>query len=124
MKNRLLNQSLVWLLSISFTILTTLMIPILSEPAFAMQFEKGDLKGSLDSTISYGLRWRVQGRDKDIIGLTNGGNAYSVNGDNGNLNFDTGLVSNTPKITSDLELDYKNFGAFVRGSAFYDFKVE
>ncbi|HSH71173.1 MAG TPA: DUF1302 domain-containing protein, partial [Deferrisomatales bacterium] len=34
-----------------------------------------------------------------------------------------GLVSNVAKITSELELRTDQFGAFVRGSAFYDFEV-
>jgi hypothetical protein len=124
MKNKPLNQLVVCMLSVGIFLFAPAFFPVLTVPASAFQFEKGDLQGSLDTTVSYGLRWRVQGRDKDIIGLTNGGNAYSVNGDNGNLNYDTGLVNLAPKITSDLQLDYNNFGAFVRGSAFYDFKVE
>ncbi|MBC2717175.1 MAG: DUF1302 domain-containing protein [Desulfobacteraceae bacterium] len=124
MKNKPLNQFFVCVLSVGFILFAAILLPVFSNPASAFQFEKGELQGSLDTTVSYGLRWRVQDRDQDIIGLTNGGNAFSVNGDNGNLNFTTGIVSNVPKITSDLELDYKNFGAFVRGSAFYDFQVE
>lgn len=124
MKNKPLNQFFVCVLLSGFILSTVILLPVFSIPASAFYFEKGELQGSLDTTLSYGLRWRVQGRDKDIIGLTNGGNAFSVNGDNGNLNYGTGLVNNAPKITSDLELNYRNFGAFVRGSAFYDFEVE
>ncbi len=92
-------------------------------PAFAFQFDYGDLSGSLDSTLSYGLAWRMEDQDPDIVGLSNGGNAFSVNGDDGNLNYDKGdLISNTAKITSDLALQYKKFGFFVRGTAFYDFE--
>jgi hypothetical protein len=69
------------------------------------------------------MSWRVADRDKDIIGLANGGRAYSVNGDDGNLNYDDDkLVSQVGKITSDLELRYKDYGLFVRGSAFYDYE--
>jgi len=94
-------------------------------PAAAFQFDFGEVEGSLDSTISYGMSWRVSDRDKDIVGTTNGGNAYSVNGDDGNLNYDDDkLISQIAKITSDLELRYKNFGLFVRGSAFYDYENE
>jgi len=94
-------------------------------PAAAFQFDFGEVEGSLDSTISYGMSWRVSDRDKDIVGTSNGGNAYSVNGDDGNLNYDDGkLISQIAKVTSDLELRYKNFGLFVRGSAFYDYENE
>jgi hypothetical protein len=94
-------------------------------PAAAFQFSLGEVQGNLDSTISYGLSWRVADRDKDLIGLREGGNAYSANGDDGNLNYDDGeLFSNIAKITSELDLRYTNFGLFVRGSAFYDFENE
>ena len=106
-------------------VLPVLLAMLWGTPATAFQFNFGDVDGSLDSTISYGMSWRVEDRDKDIIGRANGGNAYSVNGDDGNLNYDDDkLISQTAKITSDLELRYKNFGLFVRGSAFYDYENE
>ena len=104
------------LLAITITTLT-------SGSVHAFTFSKGEVEGSLDTTISYGARWRVQDRDQSIIGIANGGSAYSVNGDNGNLNYDKGLVSNVIKITPELELKYRNYGAFVRGTYFYDFEV-
>jgi len=107
-------------------------------PAPAFQFEAGEFAGSFDNTISYGTTWRVQGRDKDVLGLASttlpngsippgglGGRAFSVNGDNGNLNYDKGLVSNVVKLTSELAVEHDSgYGAFVRGSAFYDFENE
>lgn len=94
-----------------------------ASPAAAFQFTLGEVQGSLDSTLSYGLSWRMADQDKRLIGLREGGTAYSHNFDDGNLNYDKGdLVSNTAKITSELALKYQNFGLFVRGSAFYDFE--
>ncbi len=87
-------------------------------------FENDAVRIQLDSTISYGLQWRVQSRDKDIIGLTNGGTKHSNNMDDGNLNYDTGLISNAIKMTSDLDIDAKWIGAFVRVSGFYDYENE
>ncbi len=104
-------------------VLPLLLVMLCGTPAAAFQFELGELEGSLDSTVSYGMSWRMDDQDKDIIGLREGGNAYSSNGDDGNLNYDKGdLFSNVTKITSELALDYDNFGLFVRGSAFYDFE--
>ncbi|MDH3997756.1 MAG: DUF1302 domain-containing protein [Desulfuromonadales bacterium] len=89
--------------------------------ANAFQFSLGELEGSLDSTASFGMSWRMDDRDKAIIGTSNGGTAYSVNGDDGNLNYDRNdPISQTYKITSDLDLRYETFGVFLRGSAFYD----
>jgi hypothetical protein len=95
---------------------------ITAAPAAAFQFTLGDVQASLDTTLSYGLNWRVAERDKDIIGIANGGRAYSVNGDDGNLNYDDNdYFSKVFKITSDLEMKYHNYGLFLRGTAFYDF---
>jgi hypothetical protein len=106
-------------------VLPVLLAMLCGTPAAAFQFDLGDAQGSLDSTLSYGLSWRMSDQDKDIIGLTEGGNAYSHNFDDGNLNYDDGdLISNTVKITSELALDYQSVGVFLRGSAFYDFENE
>ena len=100
-----------------------LVLVLWASPAVAFQFSLGELQGSLDSTLSYGLSWRMADRDKDLVGLQEGGRAYSHNYDDGNLNYDKGeLISNTPKLTSELALDYRNFGLFLRGTAFYDFE--
>lgn len=85
--------------------------------AQAVEFSLLDnqLTGSIDTTLSYGAMWRVQGRDKD--------NISDINADDGNRNFDTGLVSEVYKATSDLSLKYDNYGAFVRGTAYYDSQI-
>ena len=85
-------------------------------PTQAVEFGSGELQGSFDTTLSHGLTFRVADRDAEL--------ADSVNDNDGNLNYDKGLVSNTSKFTSDLELNYANFGAFVRASGFYDFENE
>ncbi len=91
--------------------------------AYAIQLY--DDKGysiNLDTTLSWGAKWRVQSRDFDKISTFHGGDA-GHNGDNGNLNFDKGLISNAFKITSELEVKKENFGLFVRGTAFYDYEI-
>ncbi|MET1077306.1 MAG: DUF1302 domain-containing protein [Pseudomonas sp.] len=83
----------------------------------AMEFSVFDnqLSGSLDTTLSYGSMWRVQGRDAD--------NITDINADDGNRNFDTGLVSEVYKVTSDLSARYENYGLFLRGTAHYDTQI-
>ena len=82
--------------------------------AVEFSFADNEITGSIDATISYGQLWRVQGQDK-----TNN----DINSNDGNRNFDTGLVSEVFKVTSDLEVSYQNYGAFVRGTAFYDTQI-
>lgn len=88
--------------------------------AQAVSFNRGELSGSFDTTLTMGALFRVQGRDPDLIGVANGGRAHSINGDNGNLNYDKGLVSLAGRATHELKLNYGNLGAFVRGTYFYD----
>ncbi len=93
-------------------------------PARAADYQSGDFKLSWGNTISYGTAWRVADRDSRILGLTNGGTAFSVNGDDGNLNYDKGLISNVGKLTSEIEVRYKSVGIFARGFGFYDYENE
>jgi hypothetical protein len=79
------------------------------------------LSGSFNTTISLGASLRVAERDQRLIGRENGGTANSINGDNGNLNYDAGdLVSGSGKITHELLLSCGDVDAFVRGFYFYD----
>lgn len=98
-----------------------MLIPSVS-PGFQL-YRENDWDIRLDTTVSWGLQWRVQERDLGIVGIANGGEAYSVNYDDGNLNYNKGLVSNAVKITPELDIKRRNFGAFVRATAFYDFEV-
>ena len=92
--------------------------------SFAVSFEKGEINGSLDTTLSLGGVWRMEKRNDGIVGTANGGTAYSVNYDDGTLNFNRGLASSVAKITSEFEVNYKDFGFFARGTYFYDFELE
>ncbi len=82
--------------------------------AVEFSFADDEISGSIDTTVSYGQLWRVQGQDK-----TNN----DINTNDGNRNFGTGLVSEVFKVTSDLEVTYQNYGVFVRGTAFYDTQI-
>ncbi|MBX9714151.1 MAG: DUF1302 domain-containing protein [Pseudomonadaceae bacterium] len=82
--------------------------------AVEFSFADDEIAGSIDTTVSYGQLWRVQGQDK---------NNDDINANDGNRNFDTGLVSEVFKVTTDVEATYQNYGAFVRGTAFYDTQI-
>jgi hypothetical protein len=95
-----------------------------TEPVEAADLSIGQFRFLFDTTLSYGLRYRLDDQDQRIIGLVAGGSAFSVNGDDGNQNFDTGISSNAVKATIDIDLAYKNVGAFFRGTGFYDFELK
>ncbi len=105
--------------------ISTALASVLILPATARAFEfslaDGEVKGSFDTTLSYGALWRASGRSPDNIGAANGGTARSVNEDDGNLNYGRGdNVSSLFKATHDLDLSYRNFGFFSRVLYFYD----
>ncbi|AXQ31107.1 DUF1302 domain-containing protein [Solimonas sp. K1W22B-7] len=91
--------------------------------ASALAFEKGELSGNFDTTVSAGLQVRMEDPDDRQIGVANGGSSRSVNDDDGNLNYDKGDITSAPvKATHELQLKYHNFGLFSRASYFYDFE--
>jgi hypothetical protein len=122
----------------------------LGAPAHAIDFTRGELSGSFDTTLSYGASVRMEERDDDLIGkaqfnpaivaqiaaLTAQGRfieaqalqvaapgRFSVNNDDGNLKYDDGdLFSNAVKVTSELGLNWRDSGAFMRATYFYDFE--
>ena len=100
------------------------LVVLAAVPAVATDFGSGDFSGSWDNTLSLGTSYRLDDPDLRIIGLPSGGTAFSVNGDDGNLNYPKGTYSTVLKLTSELELKYKNSGVFVRFRGFYDMENE
>jgi hypothetical protein len=93
-------------------------------PASAVPIQTDNWSGSWDTTLSYGALWRVQSQDCKIIANANGGCGRGANNDDGNLNYDTGIVSNAIKGTSELELRFRDsWGFFARGTAFWDWEA-
>ena len=103
-------------------------------PAYGFEYKQGEFYMQVDTTISAGASWRASDRDYQQIGALN---TYLVTGDrtdahrhgsstadNANLNYKKGSTfSELLKLTVDLEMNYKNYGAFIRGKAFYDHRV-
>ena len=89
--------------------------------AFEFSSASGELTGSFDTTLSVGGLWRMQDRESSLISIANGGTSRDPNADDGNLKYGKGdMVSLAFKATHDLELNYRNYGAFFRASYFYD----
>ncbi|MBT8050674.1 MAG: DUF1302 domain-containing protein, partial [Gammaproteobacteria bacterium] len=120
--------------------LTLALAASVSTTAQAIEFSSGELSGSFDTTISYGALWRAEDIDPDNVGkaylspdvafpISNAEQRtlpgrWSVNNDDGNRNYpDSGdIVAHTVKFTSELDLRWRNFGAFTRFTGFYDFE--
>jgi len=122
-----------------------------STPAHAFRFQNETIKGSFDSTISFGIIKRLQATDRSIISNDNGGtspttselenraNAYYGPGfatadpnfnylqtDDGNLNYKKGdIVSAALKGTHELLLHGPDqWSAMLRATWFKDWKVD
>jgi hypothetical protein len=90
--------------------------------AYAVDFQNDDgtFTGSWDTTLTYGQAWRIESRDCRLIAIADGGCGRSPNIDDGNLNYDTDMFSRALKALTEISLNYRGVGAFVRASALYD----
>ncbi len=94
-----------------------------------------DLNVNIDTQLTYGRMYRVEGRDKGLLtygdmgtSLTSGqfNQAFKevvqrTNADDGTRNYDKwDVVSSRYSIVSDIKIAYKNVGLFVRPQIFYD----
>jgi hypothetical protein len=147
MSTQSLNARLHRLTPLSLAVATALF----AQGAFAVEFSRGDLTGSIDTTITWGASVRAEDRDDRLIGKVNldptigarvtalqaqgryveaqalalaAPGRFSVNSDDGNLKYDKGdLISNALGLTTELSLDWRGWGAFVRATGFYDFET-
>ena len=94
-------------------------------PAYAVSFNIGEIEGQFDSSMSVGASWAMDKADMDLVGINNGGTGYTQTGDDGRLNFKKGeTFSKIFKGVHDLELRYRDSGAFIRGKYWYDFELK
>jgi hypothetical protein len=81
----------------------------------------GTVTGSFDTTLTSGALVRVAERNKGLVGIVNGGKAFSTNTDDGNLNYDQGSPTSANfRATHELQFSWRNFEVFARAYAFYD----
>lgn len=87
----------------------------LSGQASALSFQPSDeLTIDVDTTLSYGLAWRTESRDRRLTS--------SANGNDGDNAFDRGsLINNRVGFLTEANLNWRtDYGLFVRAAGFYD----
>ncbi|HET9472959.1 MAG TPA: DUF1302 domain-containing protein [Steroidobacteraceae bacterium] len=104
----------------SLPIVATLALGSPAVYAWDFQNSDGTFTGSWDTTFTYGQAWRIESRDCRLIAIADGGCGRSPNIDDGNLNWDTDMFSRAFKITTELSMNFKGTGVFVRASGLYD----
>jgi len=92
--------------------------------AVGRPFQVGEVKGVANLELSYGLLARIEQRDPELVAIVNGGSAASASSDDGNLNYDPGVVSNMVQASGELDLRWRSLGLYLRGIGFYDFETE
>ncbi len=114
-------------------------LAVAANPAAAIDLSTDNVSIRLDTTLSYAIGVRASERDDDLVAKAffnplivqapleqqmAATGRFSANSDDGNLNFDQwDPIFNVARVTSELSVGYRNFGAFVRGNYFYDFTL-
>lgn len=82
--------------------------------SWAMDFETStpDLKVRWDNSLKYSAAFRLKDRSAGLVA--------DANTDDGDRNFNKGLISNRVDLLSELDLSYKNAGVRLSGAAWYD----
>jgi len=101
---------------------TWLLAALLPTLCQAVDFRAGNVEGLFDLTAAYGVGVRVEDVDENLVAIANGGKRASANNDDGDLNYDKGIISNAVRLNADLTLVWKQFGAYIRGFALYDYE--
>lgn len=95
----------------------SVMAPTVSH-AFMIDTGNSDLRVLWDTTAKYSTAFRVEDQDARLIADTQG---HWPNQDDGNRNFDKGLISNRLDVLTELDVIYKRkYGFRISGAAWYD----
>jgi hypothetical protein len=98
---------------LAWAVVIGMTVCLLSSPAGAFTFEKGELTGALDITLGYGLSVRTEKADPHP-------NAPNQKAD---FTFEDGIVSNVGKVTAEFSADWRNFGVVANVNYTYDYNI-
>ena len=92
--------------------------------AFQIDTGHSELKLRWDNTVKYSAAFRLDkrspGLSRTVFGPTGVVGPNNINQDDGNNNFDRGLVSSRFDLLSELDASWKNLGARISAAAWYD----
>lgn len=99
----------------TLTLAASLVLGANAAQAFQIDTGNPDLSLRWDNTLKYSAAWRLQD-PSDKLSETQ----VARNQDDGDRNFDKGLISNRLDILSELDIGYRDFGARVSAAGWYD----
>lgn len=104
---------------------------LVASPASALQYNFGDVTLQLDTTVSVSAAMRTQTTDCSHVSYWNGGclqgngSGWDVNNDDGNINVQQGEVFSAPlKVISEFSGQWRNYGFYMSGKAWYDAAIK
>jgi Protein of unknown function (DUF1302) len=88
-----------------------------SAHGFEFNTDNPDVKVRWDNTLKYSAAFRLRDRSDT---LTTTATPPGANVDDGDRNFDSGVISNRLDLLSELDASYRNFGVRFSGAGWYD----
>jgi len=102
-------------------LIALLLILIYAHPLVAQSVSDKSVVFDVKSTISLSTISRTQAANAALIDSNNGGSRQAaINSDDGNLNFEKGLISGRISLKHDSTVRYRNHGGVLKLSYFYD----
>lgn len=99
----------------NLTLAAALVLGASTAQAFQVDTGVSDLSLRWDNTLKYSSAWRMQDQsDKLTEGRT------ALNQDDGDRNFDKGLISNRLDVLTELDVAYQNVGGRLSAATWYD----
>jgi hypothetical protein len=80
--------------------------------AYRFKTENSDFRIRWDNTVKYSTAARVEKQSDELVG--------DINQDDGDRNFDQGIISNRLDVLSEMDIMYKAYGARISAAAWYD----
>lgn len=109
------------------------LLSVASLPVHAASFEFENFNLEWDTVFAAGVQYRIQDRKKHISRGSSGldgsldnlpgliDNAFIINSNDGNNNFDKGFTSQRVSVLSEADFNFGEWGVFVRGKFWHDF---
>lgn len=106
---------------------------VISPHAYASTYEFESFKLEWDTIFAAGIQYRTQARKGSISRGSSGStgdldnlaliinNAFIINSNDGNNNFNQGITSERMSILSEADFNFGQWGVFVRGKMWHDF---
>jgi hypothetical protein len=99
----------------TLTLATALAYGMSDAQAFEVQTGNPDLSLRWDNTLKYSSAWRLKDQSSKLVS-----GQVALNQDDGDRNFDKGLISNRLDVLSELDIGYRELGARFSGAGWFD----